>query len=313
MSALFVPSSYTTGVARINVWPGCLHLKSKPKYYAESNSSLSSFASSRPLKQLQTFASICFVGGVVLYQREKSRSQVSKAVLPDGTNEENEDLAQPLNMSRQDVRTVVLYQQPLSPPCVKIKTILSYYRVPFRTVAGRHPTSDYKKIPVLMVNKRQINDSHIIVKNLIHLLGGEPMTSDELAWERKITYNFQPAIEVELFSNEYDVARLWNRTSTFYGGWQRVVIGLLTPILGAFVGFLFRSRYPEMQLPSSTFGKSFREALKDKTFFHGDSPGPIDLCLYGTYREFTDCIVVSQFLEDSGLQDWHSEMSRWVR
>ncbi|CAE8610867.1 unnamed protein product [Polarella glacialis] len=237
-----------------------------------------------------------------------------RAALEDGTNAEDEDLAQPLPFSSvTELDRVLLYQQELSPPCAKIRTLLDYYRVPYRTIKGKHPTSEYKRIPVLVIKGKartlyQINDSHIIVKNIAPLLTGEELSPDEVAWERKITFGFQPAIEVELLSNEFDAAKIFARTFDYMAGWQRVLIGALAPVLGGVVGALFKSKYPEYQGPSWSVGKEFRSELGSRPFFHGDQPGPVDLSFYGTYSPFLDCRSTLQFLQNSDLEAWNSRM-----
>ncbi|CAE7328570.1 ptges2 [Symbiodinium pilosum] len=222
--------------------------------------------------------------------------RTAQAVLPDGTNEEGEDVA-PINIELEDLKKVTLYQSEYSPPCVKLRTMFKHYNLPFRTVNGKHPTSDYKKIPVLEMNDRQINDSHIIMKRIVAWLTGEEMTSEEVMWEKRITYEFQPAFEVELVGNDRDLALLWTRATGYIGGWQRGLLGILSPLLKFAIEALFRSRYSNMELPSSKFGASFRAALKDQPFFHGEEPGPIDLSLYGISDAFKQLCCLSPFLQ----------------
>ena len=99
---------------------------------------------------------------------------------------------------------------------------------------------------------------------------------------------FQPAFEVELVGNDRDLARLeckfleeqcflqfkvaalrllWTRATGYIGGWQRGasllsavqisenaaagLLGILSPLLKFAVEALFRSRYSNMELPSS--------------------------------------------------------------
>ncbi|CAJ1427613.1 unnamed protein product [Effrenium voratum] len=168
------------------------------------------------------------------------------------------------------------YQQEMSPPCVKLRTMFRYFGLPFRTVNG-NPFLERKG----MYSDGQINDSHVIIKTIVPWFTGQQLTPEEINWEKRITYEFQPAFEVELVGNERDVALLWARATNFIGGWQRGVIGLVSPILRLVVESLFKSRYPNMELPSSKFGLSFRAAMGDKDFFHGDKCGPIDLSLFG--------------------------------
>lgn len=232
------------------------------------------------------------------------RSRAARAALPDGTNEEGEDLQEPLALKLEEVSGVVLYGNDFSPPCRKIQTMLNYYKVPFQTVSGRHPTSDYKKIPVLEMSGRQINDSHIIVKNLVPVLTGEPFTPAQLDWEKRITFEFQPSIEVELFGNGPDFAR-----AAGLDGWKGSLAVVFSPVLGFLIGSVFRSRYGDFPA-SATFGKQFLEACGERPFFHGSTPGPVDLSLYGTYEGLArkGCETVDSFLDGSGLRPWHDRM-----
>jgi glutathione S-transferase len=227
-------------------------------------------------------------------------------VLPDGTNEEGEDIKEPLGLTRDDLEKVVLYGQDASPPCVKIQTMLDYYGVPFEMVKGRHPTSDYKKIPVIELNDRQVNDSHVIVRNLVPVLTGRALTEEELEWERRITFEFQPSFEVELFGNGGDLAK-------FVGaeGWQAGLLGLASGPLSALVGSVFRSRYGDFPA-AAAWGRDFQQALGDRPFYHGEAPGPVDLSLYGTYVRFEEkgCQTSADFLGDSGLRAWHERMAQ---
>lgn len=236
------------------------------------------------------------------------KARTCLAVLPDGTNDEGEDLAEPLGIGSGDLKDVVLYGTEFSPPCVKLRCLLGYYGMPFKEVQGKHPSSDYKRIPVVELNGRQVNDSHIIYKNLVPLLTGAPLTDEELAWEKTITFKFQPAIEVELFGNGGDIARFARLE-----GIPKVLAQVFGPLLGLLIGNVFKGRY-DFELPSSTYGKEFREALDAKAFFHGDSPGPVDLCLYGTYAGLaeSDCTCAATFLKESDLESWHQRMSTAV-
>ncbi|CAE7471819.1 ptges2 [Symbiodinium natans] len=255
-------------------------------------------------------AGAALLAGAAFFACHKSRTsrRTIRTVLPDGTNEEGEDVA-PIDIALEDLKDVVLFQSDYSPPCVKLRTIFRYYKLPFRTFNAKHPTSDYQKIPVLVMNDRQINDSHIIMRRIIPWLTGKEMTDEEVMWEKRITYEFQPAFEVELVGNDRDLALLWTRATGYIGGWQRGLLGVLSPLLKFAVEALFRSRYSDMELPSSKFGASFRAALKDQPFFHGEKPGPIDLSLYGTYAAFAECKTAARFLQDSGLEEWHDRMT----
>eukprot|EP00854_Cymbomonas_tetramitiformis_P005034 gene5034-6135_t len=116
-----------------------------------------------------------------------------------GSNKEKEDLKEPLTITSKDqITKVVLHQSHVSPPCCKIRAILKRYDVPFEIVEGKKPDSDYKKIPVLMVNERQINDSFIMVKSLAPILDGQALSPELLELEELNTFGLMIALELEI-------------------------------------------------------------------------------------------------------------------
>jgi len=263
-------------------------------------------SSSRTLERgFVGFVVACSLGAFAGRRRRRvSLAGIFRAALPDGTNDEGEDLTEPLRMRLEDVRDVKLYGNEFSPPYQKIATMLRYYGVSFELVKGRHPTSDYKKIPVLELNGRQVNDSHIIVKNIAEVLTAKALTAKQLEWERRITFEFQPSIEVELFSDGADFAKVAG-----FNDWRSVLLRLVSPLIGLLVGQVFRSRYGDFPAPPD-WGKSFLDACGGQPFFHGDAPGIVDLSLFGTYASIAskDSRCTAAFLDGSGLRPWHERM-----
>ena len=70
---------------------------------------------------------------------------------------------------------------------------------------GRKKGSKYKKMPVLDLNGRQINDSFIIIKNLAPILDGKPLTENEVKFEEVMTYQLMMLMEAKMFGNPEDM------------------------------------------------------------------------------------------------------------
>ncbi len=66
--------------------------------------------------------------------------------------------------------------------------VLKYYNVKVNIIDGKMPNSDYKKIPVIVIHDKQINDSFIIIKSLARILNGISLTPELLALEELATY-----------------------------------------------------------------------------------------------------------------------------
>ena len=115
-------------------------------------------------------------------------------------------MAEPLPAwTKEDLKTVVLHSNPISPPACKIRAILQYHKVPFTNIKGAKKDSEYKKVPVIILNDRQINDSYIIVKSLAPILYGAPLSAEDLAFEEHMAYKFLPILYANTF---HDVASL---------------------------------------------------------------------------------------------------------
>lgn len=225
--------------------------------------------------------------------------------LPDGTNCELEDPSPPLGWtSREDITKkgrVVVYGFPPSPPTCKLRLYLERYGIPYKFKCGKAPGS-YTKVPVLITCGRKVNDSYVILKHLIPAVTGVPFNE---VWEKKITYEFQPGIDIEAFSDTADIVKFWRLM-----GIPTVVLGLLASRMSKFLVKHVRDGYPSAR-PSADVGKEFAAELGDKKFHNGLWPGQVDISYYGTLLPFvhTGTQAGLRHLEVTGLQAWYERMS----
>ena len=94
----------------------------------------------------------------------------------------------PDGLTKEDLKEVCLYQMKPSPPCVKIRAILQYHGVPFKQINGKKPNDEYTKVPVLMMNGYQINDSFQMVIDLAPILHGAKLSEEDIAFEKQMAY-----------------------------------------------------------------------------------------------------------------------------
>jgi hypothetical protein len=231
-----------------------------------------------------------------------------RRMLSDGTNPEGIDPSPPLGWRcPQDLRNVVLYGSRASPPAVKILTHLIFYSIQHQLLdAKSRPKSEYKKAPVIFVNGRQVNDSFIIVKNLVPALSGE----FNEPWEAKITFELQPSIEYQL--SPADLKR-WAGQPHGFG-----IPSFLMPLLIGSIGKKIRTgieNNPRYRVrPPVHIAMEFAQAMGHQPFFHGNRPGPVDLSFYGTCAPFyiSGCELVIMMLRDARLGSWWNRMQSMV-
>ncbi|KAK2993667.1 hypothetical protein RJ640_009482 [Escallonia rubra] len=81
------------------------------------------------------------------------------------------------------LKDVVLYQYEACPFCNKVKAFLDYYDIPYKVVEVNPLSkreikwSDYKKVPILMVDGEQLVDSSVIIDKLGEKITPKKFTS----------------------------------------------------------------------------------------------------------------------------------------
>ena len=231
--------------------------------------------------------------------RASRQDQLTAALMPlaDGTNDEKEDVTPPLAwQSKDDMKDAVLHQMHGSPPCVKIRMLLEYCKVPFTIANGKKKGSAYQKVPVMIASGRQINDSYIIYKNLVPVLCGQPFHEE---WQDKITYQLQPSIEAEAF---VDHKGDFYKMGTKAFGMPGCIACCIAGPMGRKMGNGIRAKDPKLP-PSAEVGKAFAAKMGADNFFGGEQPGQVDIGYYGTLVVFKwcDCTSVEAHLDATGL------------
>ena len=237
------------------------------------------------------------------------------------SNPEGVDIAEPLSVDLK-AANITLYEFNESPPCWKVRALLHYYGVAYKSVTA-YPGSkiegldnSYAKIPKLVVDDTQINDSAVIFRTLSPLLTGEKLTAEQIDLEnRNNIAGLLGALEKELISSYWGIAAA---VSALTRHWKSPLKGLLPYVAGTImpVTWMLSTRMPHGRDGSSLeHGRVYREALGQQTFFHGDSVGPLDLSLYGTFACFLNLGSphANAVLDQCELRQWYERVDETVR
>ena len=101
--------------------------------------------------------------------------------------------------SKSDIKSVEVWGMKLSPPSSKIRTILKYHAIPYVQHEGKKVGDAYQKVPVMIINGTQINDSFIMVKCLAPILHGSELTEEEIKFEEEMCYGLMICLELLMF------------------------------------------------------------------------------------------------------------------
>ena len=201
---------------------------------------------------------------------------------------------------------VVLHGQYPSPPCCKIIYILKHYGVKYTSVASKKKDSDYKKIPVLVIGDKQINDSQIIATILANILD-VPYSESELKIEKLSTSGLMIALELSIVEDTEEL----QKCGCAMGGCMGCglwTIACCLPCCG--FGASMRKKNPDLK-SSSAYGKDYAELLSSKPFFHGDTAGVIDCSIFGLllpFRKAKNKTYTDFVCADSRLLEWVGRM-----
>eukprot|EP00465_Bigelowiella_longifila_P010985 CAMPEP_0185253690 /NCGR_PEP_ID=MMETSP1359-20130426/2335_1 /TAXON_ID=552665 /ORGANISM="Bigelowiella longifila, Strain CCMP242" /LENGTH=246 /DNA_ID=CAMNT_0027836107 /DNA_START=25 /DNA_END=765 /DNA_ORIENTATION=- len=222
-------------------------------------------------------------------------------------NKEKEDLKEPLpaDWKKEDLNEVVVYNMKVSPPCCKIRAIFHHYGIKFTVVEGPKKDSDYKKVPVVMINGRQINDSHIIVKNLASILDGKPLSQEELKVEETFTFGAMIALEAETAANCGDLCSC----AKLIGGVNCCLLSFFSCCICCCIPQGFYKRNPGLKSVAE-YREEFATMLGDEPYFHGSEAGIVDVGLYGGMLPFhvTDTNAMAVMLSNDKISAWWKRM-----
>ena len=204
-----------------------------------------------------------------------------------------------------DIKDATVYGMRASPPCCKVTALLKYYKIPFNfveTSPGKPITKggSYKKIPVLRASGRQVNDSYVICKSILSVVGKFDAEVEEM-----ITFCIQPALEMEAFKEPEDFRKY--AVAAGFGVVHYVpgfILGLLSP------ANMIKKKYPDLK-PLVDYGKEFQSKMNGRPFVGGAEPSGHDISLYGTLYFFkkAKCTKADDFLKNSDLQSWYDRVN----
>lgn len=235
----------------------------------------------------------------------------------DGSNPENVEPVPALEWrSLDDMHNVVVYGIRASPAVTKLLAFLHVYNVPFKLKPGLNKKGSkyYKKIPVMDVAGRQVNDSFLMIKNLTKAFGDSGDWDEE--WQSRITYEYQMSTVYAMDYPELKRMVTGAPHSDFpLPSCLLFLVKLIRPGSLKKLKALFDDPGRIEKLVDLTeFCKEFAAAMGKKPYFNGDEPGNVDISFYGVNARYVfannDFILTP--LDVAGLTPWLERMKQRV-
>ncbi|KAF8034292.1 hypothetical protein BT93_C0551 [Corymbia citriodora subsp. variegata] len=194
-------------------------------------------------------------------------------------------------------KEVVLYQYEACPFCNKVKAFLDYYDIPYKVVEVNPISkkeikwSDYKKVPILMVDGEQLVDS----SDIIDKLGGKilpgksakPATEDdddeEKKWRRWVDNHLVHVLSPNIYRNTSEALESFDYITSNgnFSFTEKITVKYAGAAAMYFVSKNLKKKYNITDERAALYdaAETWVDALNGREFLGGSKPNLADLAV----------------------------------
>ncbi|GLU12899.1 hypothetical protein SLE2022_295550 [Rubroshorea leprosula] len=225
-------------------------------------------------------------------------------------------------------KDVILYQYEACPFCNKVKAFLDYYDIPYRVVEVNPISkkeikwSDYKKVPILMVDGEQLVDSSAIIDQLsVKLLPEKSINSasdedEEKKWRGWVDNHLVHVLSPNIYRNTSEALESFDYI-TKQGNFsfsQKITVKYAGAAAMYFVSKNLKKKYNITDERAALYeaAETWVNALNGREFLGGSKPNLADLAVYGVLRPIRYLTSGKDMVENTRIGDWYTRMEKLV-
>ncbi|KAE8676144.1 translocon at the outer membrane of chloroplasts 64-like [Hibiscus syriacus] len=225
-------------------------------------------------------------------------------------------------------KEVVLYQYEACPFCNKVKAFLDYYDIPYKVVEVNPISkkeikwSDYKKVPILMVDGQQLVDSSAIIDQLGEkILPGKTKTpvadqDEETKWRRWVDNHLVHVLSPNIYRNTSEALESFDYI-TSHGNFsftEKLTVKYAGAAAMYFVSKNLKKKYNITDERSALYeaAETWVDALNGRNFLGGSKPNLADLAVFGVLRPIRYLRSGKDMVEHTRIGEWYSRMEKVV-
>lgn len=219
---------------------------------------------------------------------------------------------------------VVLYQYEACPFCNKVKAFLDYYDIAYKVIEVNPISkkeikwSDYKKVPILMVDGEHMVDSSDIINKLaqrINLTAPADSSSgddEEKKWRGWVDNHLVHILSPNIYRSTSEAIESFDYI-TSHGNFsftERLVAKYAGATAMYFVSKRLKKKYNITDERASLYeaAETWVDALNGRDFLGGVKPNLADLAVYGVLRPIRYLKSGRDMVEHTRIGDWYSRM-----
>jgi microsomal prostaglandin-E synthase 2 len=222
-------------------------------------------------------------------------------------------------------KEVVIYQYDACPFCNKVKAFLDYYDVPYKVIEVNPLSkkeikfSDYKKVPILMVDGEQLNDSSAIIDKLADRFSlkkqskGAPAEDDEeTKWRKWVDNHLVHMLSPNMYRNTSEALEAFDYITSNgnFSTYEKYSVKYAGAAAMYFVSKKLKKKYNITDERASLYdaAETWVKALDGRDYLGGSKPNLADLAVFGVLRPIRYLRSGKDMVEHTGIGEWYSRM-----
>lgn len=219
---------------------------------------------------------------------------------------------------------VVLYQYEACPFCNKVKAFLDYHDIPYKVVEVNPFSkkeikwSDYKKVPILVVDGEQLVDSSDIIDKLNHMIHPKNSVVDEeeTKWMRWVDEHLVHVLSPNIYRTTSEALESFNYITT-HGNFS-FTERLTAKYAGAGVMYMvskkLKKKYGITDERAALYdaAQTWTKAIDGRDFLGGSRPNLADLAVFGVLRPIRHLKAGRDMVENTNIGEWYQRMEAVV-
>ncbi|XP_076918778.1 uncharacterized protein LOC143579321 [Bidens hawaiensis] len=227
-------------------------------------------------------------------------------------------------------KDVVLYQYEACacPFCNKVKAFLDYYNIPYKVVEvnpfGKKEIkwSEYKKMPILMVDGEPLVDSSAIIdqmeKKIIPVKASSVVSNDdeETKWRRWVDEHLVHMLSPNIYRNTAEALESFDYIANNgnFSLYEKYSVKYAGAAAMYFVSKKLKKKYNITDERAALYdaAETWVDALDGRDFLGGSKPNLADLAVFGVLRPIRQLKSGRDMVEHTRIGEWFSRMESAV-
>ncbi|KAG6558185.1 hypothetical protein Mapa_000366 [Marchantia paleacea] len=221
---------------------------------------------------------------------------------------------------------VVLYQYEACPFCNKVKAFLDYRDVPYHVVevnpVGKKELkwSEYKKLPVLVVDGEQLNDSTAIITSLNTRLGAPPLSEEQLKeedqWRRWVDDHLVHLLSPNIYRSTSEALEAFDYIAENgnFSTTERFTAKYVGAAAMYFISKRLKKKHNITDERAALYeaAETWMTALGGRRFLGGEKPNLADLAVFGVLRPIRHLRAGEDMVKNTSIGVWYKNMEEAV-